>query len=441
MLFRGTAAVTSGMETIFALSSGSVPSGVAVIRMSGPGVGEALRRLSGALPEPRRAALRRVRVPEQDETIDRGLVLWFPAPASFTGEDCGELHLHGGRAVVDAALRALVGEGLRIAEPGEFTKRAFLNNKLDLTAAEGLADLVAAETQMQRRQALRQAGGELSARTALWRDALISLRAEIEARLDFSDESDVPDALPDSFIDGIAALREDFQAALAGAAAGKRMREGFRVALLGAPNAGKSSLLNALARREVAIVTAEPGTTRDVLEVPLELDGYPVLIFDTAGLRDSDSAAEREGVRRAKRAAEDADLVLWLAEPSVSAGSIPEMPVPVWPISTKSDLRRKAAGTVLSVSSKTGEGLSGLEKRLTEAASTALGGGAAVVVRERQRLALSEALACLDEVYGAPDDVAADLLRSAGDAIGRLSGRVGIEQVLDRVFRDFCIGK
>jgi tRNA modification GTPase len=429
------------MDTIYALSSGSVPSGIAVIRMSGPSVGSLLERLCGALPEPRRATVRTLRSPSSGEVIDNGLVLWFPAPASFSGEDGGELHLHGGRAVVGAAFEALAAEGLRIAEPGEFTKRAFLNGKLDLTAAEGIADLVAAETEMQRRQALRQAGGELRRRSEDWRDELIALRAEIEARLDFADEGDVADALPHDFEDRIAALRAGLRAALASAAAGTRVREGFRVAILGRPNAGKSSLLNALSRRDVAIVTEEAGTTRDVLEVPLDLGGYPVLVYDTAGLRDSDSAAEREGVRRAKLAADAADLVLWLSDPAAGVEAPPDLAVPVWPLLTKADLRQDGDGGAAVISAHTGLGLEELEKRLLQAAADALGTGAAAVVRERQRLAIADALARLDELPGMPEDVAADLLRSAGDAIGRLSGRIGVELVLDRIFQDFCIGK
>jgi len=429
------------MDTIYALSSGSVPSGIAVIRVSGPTVEAALPKICGSLPSPRVAVLRDVRRPGDGETIDRGLVLWFPGPASFTGEDCVELHLHGGRAVIEAVFEALSALGMRIAEPGEFTKRAFLNGKLDLTAAEGIADLVAAETEVQRKQALRQAGGALSERSARWRDGLINLRAQIEARLDFSDEGDVPEGLPTSFAGNITCILEQMREAVAGASAGERVRDGFRVAILGRPNAGKSSLLNALARREVAIVTEEPGTTRDVLEVSLNLQGYPVVLFDTAGLRDADSLAEREGVRRAHAAADDADLVLWLFDPAMGAAAVPNMTAPVWPIPTKVDLYPWLAKNERSVSAKSGVGLAALESKLREAASAALGSGSAVITRQRQRLAVEQAIVCLDGVSDADDEIVADLLRSAGDAIGRLSGRIGVEQVLDRVFRDFCIGK
>ncbi len=414
---------------------------MAVIRISGPQAGAALTALTGALPKPRVAALRLLRRPRDGAVLDQALVLWFPGPASETGEDIAELQAHGSRAVVQALFGELAELGLRLAEPGEFARRAFANGKLDLTAVEGLADLVAAETEVQLRQAVGQAGGALRRRAEEWRETLIGLRAEIEARLDFADESDVAEDLPADFGERVAALLADMREALAGAAAGERVREGFRVAILGRPNAGKSSLLNALSRRDVAIVTEEAGTTRDVLEVPLDLGGYPAVVFDTAGLRDTMSAAEAEGVRRARRAAESADLVLWLEDCTLSQEPLPDVGGrPVWRVATKLDLAPDATHPG-GISVRTGAGLPELIVRLGEAAADALGAGSAVVTRRRQAAAIEDAAAALDMVRGARDEIAADLLRSASEAIGRLTGRVDVEDVLDRLFGEFCIGK
>ena len=429
------------MDSIYALSSGAGPSGVAVIRISGPKAGEALTALCGALPKPRYAALRALRRPGDGAVLDQGLVLWFPGPRSETGEDMAELQVHGSRAVVQALFRVLAAQGLRLAEPGEFARRAFANGKLDLTAVEGLADLIAAETEVQLRQAIGQAGGALARRAESWRERLIALRAEVEARLDFSDEGDVEEGLPDDFRRTLEALIAEMREAFADAASGERVREGFRVAILGRPNAGKSSLLNALSHRDVAIVTAEAGTTRDVLEVPLDLGGYPVLVFDTAGLREAGSAAEAEGVRRARRAAENADLVLWLQDCRLPAEAVPDVgDRPVWRVTTKVDLRDgPVAGMGISVVS--GAGLSELIGRVGRAAVECMGRGSALVTRRRQAEAIETALAALAQAGEARDEIAADLLRSASEAIGRLGGRVDVEDVLDRLFSEFCIGK
>jgi tRNA modification GTPase len=383
-----------------------------------------------------------LRHPSDESVLDEGLVLWFPAPRSYTGEDVAELQLHGGRAVIAAVLEAL-SEHARLASPGEFSRRAFHSGKLDLTEIEGLADLIAAETEMQRRQAVGQARGALARRAEAWREALIGLRAELEARLDFADEGDVPDALPEGFWAALDALRADMAASLATGKSGERIREGFRIAIVGRPNAGKSSLLNALARREVAIVTGEAGTTRDVLEVPLDLNGYAVLLFDTAGLREACSAAEQEGVRRTRLTAEAADLVLWLEDSTEPPGEAWRVPgVPVWRVRTKIDLsRERSADDVLAVSAKSGEGLDVLVGRIGESVAAATGCESAIVARQRQRETIGAAIVALAEVQGAPDEVAADLLRSAGDAIGRLTGRIGIDDVLNRLFAEFCIGK
>jgi tRNA modification GTPase len=429
------------MDSIYALSSGAVPSGVAVIRLSGPLAGRALEALAGALPRPRQAALRSVRWPGAGEVLDQGLVLWFPGPKSETGEDMAELQVHGSRAVIQAIFAALEELGLRLARPGEFVRRAFESGKLDLTAVEGLADLIAAETDVQRRQAMGQAGGALTVQAEAWRAALIDLRAEIEARLDFSDEGDVGEALPADFDERIAALRAEMESAIAGAGAAERVREGFRVAILGRPNAGKSSLLNALARRDVAIVTPEAGTTRDVLEVPLDVGGYPVLLFDTAGLREAGSVAEAEGVRRARRTAEAADLVLWLQDATRPAGPRPEVADrPTWKIPTKIDLVPGAAAND-GISVVTGAGLGALIEKLGAAAAESMGAGNALVTRQRQKEAIADAIAALKSVPGAAPEIKADLLRAAGEAIGRLTGRIDVEDVLDRLFREFCIGK
>ena len=380
--------------------------------------------------------------PSDGSMIDHGFALWFPAPRSFTGENVAELHVHGGRAVVQAIFDSLAELGGRLAEAGEFSRRAFLNGKLDLTEAEGLAELIAAETEVQRRQALGQAHGRLSERAERWRLSLIDLRAELEAHLDFSDESDVPDMVPDAFWDAVERLKAEMAEALATAASGERLREGFRVAILGRPNAGKSTLLNAMAQRDVAIVTAEPGTTRDVLEVALDLGGYPVLLLDTAGLREAASLAEREGVRRALAAADAADLVLWLQDRADPVPAPPDLPPDrTLRVLTKADLASAGADAGLAISSLTGEGLPHLIAEIQRRAAAAMGRGDALVTRQRQKEAIFAALSALEGVAGAPEEVAADLLRSAGEAIGRLTGRIHIEDVLDRLFREFCIGK
>ncbi len=325
--------------TIFALSSGRPPAAIAVVRISGPRAGEALKALSGKIPEPRKAALARLRDPQTNEPIDEALALWFPAPHSETGEDTAELQLHGGRAVIAATLAALGKiEGLRPAEAGEFTRRAFENGKLDLTAVEGLADLVMAETEGQRRQALRQMQGLLGNRAETWRDRLIRALALIEAHLDFSDEADVAADLVTPALHAARELAGDIEAALADGHRGERLREGLVVAIAGPPNAGKSTLLNRIARREAAIVSPFAGTTRDVIEVHLDLGGLPVTLLDTAGIRETDDPVEMEGVRRARERAEAADLVLWVVDAGEANAAAPPSGTPVWVIRNKIDL-------------------------------------------------------------------------------------------------------
>src|SRR5581483_4638963 len=316
-------------DTIFALSSGRTPAAIAVVRVSGPRAGPALKALSGKIPEPRKAALARVRDPQSGEIVDEALALWFPGPNSETGEDTAELQLHGGRAVVAAVFAALGRlDGLRPAEAGEFTRRAFENGRLDLTAVEGLADLIGAETEAQRRQAFRQMKGLLGHRAESWRTQLTEALALVEARIDFADESDVPEDLIGPALAAARRLRDEIADVLAGAGRGERLRDGLVVAIAGPPNAGKSTLLNRIARREAAIVSPQPGTTRDVIEVHLDLDGYPVTVLDTAGIRDSDDPVEQEGVRRARQRAAEADLVLWVVDAAEegSANGRPSLP-------------------------------------------------------------------------------------------------------------------
>jgi tRNA modification GTPase len=527
--------------TIFALSSGRGPAAIAVVRISGPRAGAALTALGVKIPSPREARLARVRNPASNEIIDEALALWFPAPHSETGEDVAELQLHGGRAVIAATLAALSRvEGLRPAEAGEFTRRAFENGKLDLTAVEGLADLVMAETEGQRRQALRQMKGLLGDRAEAWRQRLIQALALIEAAIDFSDEADVPENLAAPALAIARSLADEIAGALADGARGERLREGLVVAIAGPPNAGKSTLLNRLARREAAIVSPYAGTTRDVIEVHLDLGGLPVTLLDTAGIREADDPVELEGVRRARERAAGADLVLWVvdaSEPLIAGrsaalaasrnddGSLPPdvpaptsgelLPVveiassaspvpgaaemarqttsaaarrpPTWLIRNKIDLLaapKKSEPTFhfkhknepdvrpnealksmvnnrlthntesaftkneieFTLSATTGEGFDRLLTALAGYADGFMAGAEqAVVTRQRHRDALEETLAALRRGL-APglagrEDLLAEELRIAARALGRLTGRVDVDDILDVIFRDFCIGK
>ncbi|WP_419898444.1 tRNA uridine-5-carboxymethylaminomethyl(34) synthesis GTPase MnmE [Roseomonas sp. USHLN139] len=436
------------MHTIFALASGAGRAAIAVIRLSGPDTGAILQRLAGRLPAPRQASLRRLRQPDSDEVLDEALVLWFPAPRSYTGEDAAELHLHGGRAVVDGVGAALIALGARPAEPGEFTRRAFLNNRLDLTAAEGIADLIDAETAAQRRQALRQAGGALARRYAGWADRLTRLLAHQEAAIEFAEDG-LPNSLEAEVRAGSAALAAEIAGHLADGQRGERLREGLWAAIIGAPNAGKSSLLNALAGREAAIVSARAGTTRDVVEVRLDLGGVPVLLADTAGLRETEDEIEAEGVRRARRRAEEADLVIavFAADAPPDATTLGLLAPGTLVVANKTDLAPAPAtigGEVpLPVSAATGQGLPALQEALAAAAAQrAWLSEEAVLTRPRHRAALAEAAAWLEEAGRAPlPEIAAEALRAGLRALGRLTGRIGVEQVLDVVFGDFCIGK
>lgn len=452
---------SAASDTIFALSSARGRAGIAVVRVSGPGAGAALDTLASGRPEPRRAALRALRRPGDSAVLDRGLVLWFPGPASATGEDVAEFHIHGGPAVIAALLQALGAvPGLRPADPGEFTRRAFENGRLDLTEVEGLADLLAAETEAQRRQALRQFEGALSALYEGWRTRLVRALAHAEAEIDFSDEG-LPEDLTAALRPDISALAGEIEAYLQDSGRGERLRDGVTVAILGAPNAGKSSLINALAKRDVAIVSEEAGTTRDPIEVPLDLGGYPVLAVDTAGLREQGGTVESEGIRRARARAASADLKLVLFDaltgPNWDEESLGLIDPDAIPVLTKTDLLPPSpplgesapvlAGQISEcISVLSGEGIPALLARLRSEVEKRSGlGEAPVLTRARHRALLEQCLAHLHTSSRSgpsfPPELAAEELRLAARALGRLTGRVDVEDLLDVIFREFCIGK
>ncbi|TCR68943.1 tRNA uridine-5-carboxymethylaminomethyl(34) synthesis GTPase MnmE [Bosea sp. BK604] len=429
--------------TIVAVSSGNGRAGVAVVRVSGSRVRFVLETFAGLVPTPRHATLRHVR-DGSGEIIDTALVLFFPAPASFTGEDVAEFHVHGSRAVLAALLAALTAlPGIRLAEAGEFTRRAFEAGKLDLAAVEGLADLIDSETEWQRRQALRQMEGSLGRASEAWRERLIKAMALLEAEIDFSDEGDVSGPLIGEAVGDVSDVLAGLNAALGSFRMGERVRDGFVVVLAGPPNAGKSSLLNALARRDVAIVSAQPGTTRDIIEVRLDLAGFPVVLVDTAGLRESADPIEAEGVRRALALAEKADLVLRLRSIDSSPNRI-GLSHRDLALATKADLPGRSEPDELVVSARTGEGLDALLKAISERLGGLSSPEPALLTRERQRIAVADAVAALKRVVSARHDQAellAEDIRIAVRALERLVGRVDVEDVLDKLFSGFCIGK
>jgi tRNA modification GTPase len=458
--------MTAQTDTIFALSSGRPPAAIAVVRVSGPRAGNAVMALAGRMPAPRQAMFARLRDgTNAADIIDEGLVLWFPGPRSETGEDTAEFQLHGGRAVVAATLAALAKlPGLRPAEAGEFTKRAFANGKLDLTRVEGLADLIAAETEAQRRQALRQLQGLLGDKAERWRSRLIEALALVEALIDFPDEGGVPQDLLAPALEIAAELEREIRTLLAGERRGERLRDGLVVAVAGPVNVGKSTIVNRLAKRPAAIVSPYAGTTRDVIEVHLDLDGYPVTVLDTAGLRDSDDPVEQEGVRRARERAAGADLVLWVVDataanpellPAVLGG--PEGPN-VWILTNKCDLAQSFSPqdlveksgdegqTRFCISGQTGQGFDGLVAVLARYSGHFFElSESSFITRQRHRESLNS---CADAVRRAiaegpvgREDLVAEELRLASRALGRLTGRVDVEDLLDVIFRDFCIGK
>jgi tRNA modification GTPase len=442
-------------DTIFALASAPGKAGIAVVRLSGPGAAAALADLAGDLPPPRQARHVRLRDPLSGETIDDAIALFFPAPKSYTGEDVAELHIHGSRAVLAALFEILAArEGLRLAEPGEYTKRAFLNFKLDLTAAEGLADLVEAETAAQRKQARLQLDGAFGRLCEDWRGRLLRAQAQLEAEIDFAEE-DLPQALIAASRAEVARIAAEIAAHLADNRRGERLRDGVAVAIVGPPNAGKSSLMNALARRDVAITSAVAGTTRDVIEVHLDLAGYPVVLADTAGLRGSSDEVEAEGVRRARARAATADLrliVLDATKPDEAAALGDLVAANALVIVNKIDLLPSddtrwadalGAGAASRLSVASGAGMKELLDRLGREVASRLGEtGTPLVTRARHREALETAVASLRRLPAAPlPELAAEDLRVALRALGRITGRVDVEDMLDVLFREFCIGK
>ncbi|HXW70494.1 MAG TPA: tRNA uridine-5-carboxymethylaminomethyl(34) synthesis GTPase MnmE [Methylocella sp.] len=433
-------------DTIFALASGVGRAAIAVVRLSGPKTRAIVMALAGALPEPRSAKLAMLRDPQCGEVIDKGLTLFFPSPESFTGEDYAEVQIHGGRAVAAALMAALTLAGARPAGPGEFTRRAVHNGKMDLAAAEGLADLIDAETEWQRRAALRQAEGVLGREAAIWRDALLRASALLAAEIDFPEEDGVPGNVRPALGGLLAPVLNALKSELASAPAAERLREGVVIVIAGPPNAGKSTLLNRLAKRDAAIVSPIAGTTRDLIEVHFDLRGAPVTLIDTAGLRENADAIERIGIARAEDKAKSADLVLWLSDaadpvaPAVAGAK-------VWPVFTKSDLvplvKRPNGG--LSISAATGENIDALVEKLASfAASIVSGGFSGLIARQRHRFSCEMAASAMERILANPEgptELIAEDLRQAIAALKRLTGAIDVEDILEEIFSRFCIGK
>lgn len=439
-------------DSIVALSSGRLPAGVAVIRISGPGTRFVVETIGGSMVKDRMATLRKLRTPD-NALLDTGLVLFFPNPDSFTGEDVAEFHIHGGRAVVARVLETITGfEGVRHAEPGEFTRRAFLNGKLDLVETEALADLVNAETEAQRRFAVLNAEGVQSELYLGWRRRLIHARAMIEAEIDFADEDDVPGSVSDTVWSDVNVMIEEIDRHVAGFRAAEIIRDGFEVVILGAPNAGKSSLFNALARRDAAIVTDEPGTTRDILEVALDVEGLRIRVIDTAGLRDTPGKIEAIGIEKARNRAHGADLVLLLEDmfEPIDIGELPAE-VPVLKVGTKLDLLggSEVAGSdqryEMAISTRDGSGLAVLLKHIAGRAAARIGvSGDVLPSRLRHVELLNETNHYLRRAVAGQGDrqeLRAEELRLAADRLGRIVGAVDVEDMLDVIFSQFCIGK
>jgi tRNA modification GTPase len=432
-------------ETIYAPATGPGRAAIAIVRISGPGVVDVVTAVAGVIPAPRQARFAPLRDPTNGEIIDRGIVLFFPGPGSVTGEDYAEFQVHGGAAVVEALLRVLAARpGFRIAEAGEFVRRGFRNGKVDLSQAEALADLIDAQTESQRRQALRLAGGALRREVERWRGRLLEALADMEAALDFSDESETPETGLERLQARLALAHMEMRRALAQTPASERMREGFVVLILGPPNAGKSTLLNALARRDLAIVSPRAGTTRDMIEAHLDIEGLPVTFVDTAGLRAAADEIERIGVDRTIARAASADLILWLSDedtppPDEIAGS-----TEIFRVFGKADLKQAPAGR-LAICAPSGEGLPELLASIATRACAAMGNGdSALFARARHRAAVLEASDALDDALD-PGDKAPELraedLRRAARALGRIVGVIDVEEILGAIFSRFCIGK
>lgn len=436
---------TTAEETIFALSSGSLPSGVAVVRISGPQSAMVLRTLCGSVPEPRHATLSAV-YDLEGGLIDKGICLFFPGPASFTGEDSAELQVHGGKAVVAKLLQTLTSfAGLRLAEAGEFTRRAFLNGKLDLANAEALSDLISAETEAQRRFAITNTTDKHRQLYDGWRQKLIQARAMLEAEIDFTDEADVPDSISARAWAEVKTLREEIANHLASYRSAEIIRDGLQVVILGAPNAGKSSLLNALAQREVAIVTEEAGTTRDVLEIQMDLAGLKVILADTAGIRETSSHIEKIGIQRSLSRAQSADLIIELVDLANPTSIDHKSDRPIISVGSKWDLLRSCPAKQFDcvISTHTSEGIKELLE-LISAHAQRYGEQATSILpfRERHKVLLEECLGELDHAENEQYlELAAERMRRGSDALVRICGRIDVEDLLDTIFGTFCIGK
>jgi tRNA modification GTPase len=441
--------VTAEQSTIFAPAAGQGRAALGVMRVSGPGVARIGMELLGRLPAPRRATLATLREPASGQPIDQALILYFPAPASFTGEDVLEIHHHGGSAVARSLTDTLDRmPNVRTAEPGEFSRRAFLNGKLDLTQVEGLADLIDATTTAQARAGLRQLQGATGRRFLTWRESLLEGLALLEAEIDFAPDEEVPDALWPTLAPSLHELAVVLRRQLADGEKGERLRRGVSIAVIGAPNVGKSSLVNALARREVAIVTELPGTTRDIIEVGLDLSGLPVTLFDTAGLRETDDPIEQAGIARARAMAADADLRLRVVDDPAELRQAAPRPDRQLTVLCKRDLwpQVELPDGALAVSVLTGSGLDRLETALTDAARALLPGEEPnLITRSRHRRALADAADALERALALGDQAELGLLaeevRLAAQAIGKVTGHFGVEDILDRIFATFCIGK
>lgn len=428
--------MSTARDTIFALSSGSPPAAIAVVRISGPGAADVLMALAGKMPEPRRATLAGLK-DEQGQLLDRALLLWFPGPASATGEDLAELQLHGGNAVVRAVLDA-IGRlpGCRMADPGEFTRRAFHNGRIDFAQVEGLADLLEAETEQARVSALRMAEGGLGRRIDGWRTRVLALRAEVEAALEFGEDLEEEALLSPAFFAAMQSLEEELAETLRAPPA-ERLRDGFRVVIAGPPNSGKSTLINALADRDIAIATAVPGTTRDTLEAPIRIGSTAVLLTDTAGLRDTDDVVEAIGVDRARMAMQSADMIVWL-------GTIEDAPANSILVHSRNDLPHRSEmppGYVLSLSARTGEGLAELRAKIVSAASTGMPADQ-LILNHRQRSLVTEAVKAISVASVENDPILiAEGLREACASFDAVVGGADVEAVLDGLFGRFCLGK